>query len=46
MDEQVALFCMGHRREEFTLERNALYYTEVITGDRKGGAVRLMEKLF
>jgi hypothetical protein len=36
---------MGNRREEFTVERNALCYTEVITGDWKEGTMQRMEKL-
>jgi len=38
-------FWMGNRREDFTAERNALYYTEVITGDWKEDTVQRMAKL-
>jgi hypothetical protein len=36
---------MGNRREDFTVERNALCYTEVITGDWKEGTMQQMAKL-
>jgi hypothetical protein len=33
------------QKGRFTVERNALCYTEVITGDWKEGTVQLMEEL-
>jgi len=38
-------FLMGNRREEFSVERNILCCTEVITGDWKEGTMQRMEKL-
>jgi len=37
-------FFYGKQKGRFTVERNALCYTEVITGDWKEGTVQLTEK--